>query len=286
MVSSPIQIDSSQAAKGVVMESETAAATVFSFFGADRMIVWPGSERAGPVLSSVTGLQSNQMFISHSNQMGIHKSSVVPIHPTQLSGDIYDMGSTQYNNMNFSANADDPGAKTAVPSKRPVPVSLDKRCRTQYSLHSPGRNGEAISYSWNNSTSDETEDRQVIDVRKKRKMLSNRESARRSRLRKQLHFDALRAQVAHLRAENGQILNKFNIAAQHYAQITEENSQLTSHALELIQKLQRLHHTINAQSHRAFKTMGIETGICSGAHLSTESDTIAQCFIEASDLLS
>lgn len=267
------------------MESETATAAAMSYFGADRLIIRPGSERFDPVLPSLTGLQSTQMLISHSNQMGIHKSSVVPIHPAQFSREIYDRGSTQHDNVNFSGNGNVPELKSAAPTKRSVSVSVDNKCPTQDSLHSPGRNGEAISYSRSNSASDEAEDRQVIEVRKKRRMLSNRESARRSRLRKQLRLDALSAEVAHLRAENGQILNNFNITSQHYAHITEENSLLRSHALELRHKLQSLHQTINAQSHCAFKTMATETGICSAAHLSTESGTIPQFFIESSDLL-
>lgn len=250
------------------------------------MIMRPGSERFGPVSPSLTELQSNQMLASHSNQMSIHQNSVVPIHPAQFSREIYDLDSSQYNNMNFAANLDASGAKTAVPTKKPVRVSVDKRCPTQDSLHSPGGNGEAISHSRSISASDEAEDRQLIDVRKQRRMLSNRESARRSRLRKQHHMEELRAQVAHLRAENGEIVNKINIASEHYAHITEENCLMRSQVMEMSHKLQRLYHTINAQSHGGFKTMGIETGNenCSAAHLSFESGTIAHSFI-SSDLL-
>jgi len=216
--------------------------------------------------------------------MGIHKESTVPIHPAQFSREIYDMGSTQYNNMNSSVNLEAvPGAKTAVPTKKSVPVSVDKRCPTVDSLNYPGGNGEAISHSRSISASDEAEDQLVIDVRKQRRMLSNRESARRSRLRKQHHMDELRSQVAQLRVENEQMLNKFNIASQHYAYITEENCLLRSQTLELSNKLQRLLHAIDAQSQGGFKTMGIENGNCSGAHLSSELGTIAHSV--SSDLL-
>jgi hypothetical protein len=275
MVPFPIQIDSSESYKEAVMESETATVGDFSFFGADRLIIKPGSETFIPCFPSLTDLQSNQMLVSHSNRMDLHKNSVIPIHPAQFSREIYDMGSTQYTNMPFSVNLNTPGAKTGVPTHRSVPVSVDGGCPTQDSLHSPGDNGEAISHFWSNSASDEAEEQQVIDVRKHRRMLSNRESARRSRLRKQQHLDELRAQLDHLKAENEQILEKFNITSQHYAHITEENCLLRSHGLELSHKLQRLQHTLNAQSHADFETMGVETRNCSAAHMSSAYSTIA-----------
>lgn len=96
-----------------------------------------------------------------------------------------------------------------------------------------------------NSSSDD--EQPVVDNRKQRRMLSNRESARRSRLRKQQHLDELRGHVAQLRAQNSQMLNSFNLASQQFAQITEENRQLRSEAMDLSHKLQRLHHTVTSQ---------------------------------------
>ncbi|MCO5550083.1 hypothetical protein L7F22_003562 [Adiantum nelumboides] len=96
-----------------------------------------------------------------------------------------------------------------------------------------------------NSTSDE--DQQVLDDRKQRRMLSNRESARRSRLRKQQHLDELRGHVALLLAQNSQMLNSFNLASQQFAQITEENQKLRTEAMALSHQLQRLHHTLTSQ---------------------------------------
>jgi len=76
------------------MESETATAAAFSFLGADRVIIRPGYEMFVPGLSSLTDLQSGQMLSSHSNQMDLHKFSLIPIHPAQFGREIYDMGST------------------------------------------------------------------------------------------------------------------------------------------------------------------------------------------------
>uniref|UniRef100_A0A0D6R488 BZIP domain-containing protein n=1 Tax=Araucaria cunninghamii TaxID=56994 RepID=A0A0D6R488_ARACU len=90
-----------------------------------------------------------------------------------------------------------------------------------------------------NSGSEE-DPHQMIDVRKQKRMISNRESARRSRMRKQQHLDELRAEAARLRGENSKILTKFNLLQHNYIQLEEENSVLRSHALDLSQKLQSL----------------------------------------------
>ncbi|CAH1450291.1 unnamed protein product [Lactuca virosa] len=44
-----------------------------------------------------------------------------------------------------------------------------------------------------------------MDQRKRRRMISNRESARRSRMRKQKHMDDLMTQLSQLRKENNQV---------------------------------------------------------------------------------
>ncbi|GLJ19677.1 hypothetical protein SUGI_0356410 [Cryptomeria japonica] len=94
-----------------------------------------------------------------------------------------------------------------------------------------------------NSGSEE-DPHQIMDERKQKRMISNRESARRSRLRKQQHLDELRAEAAHLRAENNKILTKFNFISQDYMKLQEENIVLKSHADELSHKLQYLNMAI------------------------------------------
>ncbi|KAI5066441.1 hypothetical protein GOP47_0019065 [Adiantum capillus-veneris] len=100
-----------------------------------------------------------------------------------------------------------------------------------------------------NSASD-AEDQQIdIHRRRQRRMLSNRESARRSRLRKQQHLDELRAHVTHLRAQNRQILSDFSAAFRKYGQIAEENRMLHSEAQNLHSQLQGLHAFLISNNH-------------------------------------
>lgn len=97
------------------------------------------------------------------------------------------------------------------------------------------------------SASDEAEEQEqhiIIDERRQRRMLSNRESARRSRMRKQKHLDELRAQVAHMRAENRQILSSFDILNQRYSRVLEENRLLKTQTMELSQQLHQLQQAI------------------------------------------
>ncbi|KAH0888292.1 hypothetical protein HID58_050721 [Brassica napus] len=90
--------------------------------------------------------------------------------------------------------------------------------------------------SHNSTTSDEaTEDVFVINERKQRRMVSNRESARRSRMRKQRHLDELLSQVAWLRSENHQILDKLNKASDSNDLVLQENVILKEENLELRQ---------------------------------------------------
>ncbi|KAF2312282.1 hypothetical protein GH714_032135 [Hevea brasiliensis] len=91
----------------------------------------------------------------------------------------------------------------------------------------------------NNSTSDEADEQQLslINERKQRRMISNRESARRSRMRKQKHLDELWSQVVWLRNENHQLIDKLNHVSECHDRVLEENAQLKEEASELRQML-------------------------------------------------
>ncbi|CAL9771112.1 unnamed protein product [Musa acuminata subsp. burmannicoides] len=80
----------------------------------------------------------------------------------------------------------------------------------------------------------------LMNQRKQKRMLSNRESARRSRMRKQKHLDDLTAQVSQLRKENGQILTALSVTTQHYVGVEAENSVLRAQTMELTATLQSL----------------------------------------------
>ncbi|MFS7947913.1 putative transcription factor bZIP family [Helianthus anomalus] len=78
------------------------------------------------------------------------------------------------------------------------------------------------------STSDEADEQQLslINERKRRRMISNRESARRSRMRKQKHLDELWSLVVWLRSENQQLVDKLNSFSETHNKVVQENTQL------------------------------------------------------------
>ncbi|CAI9763745.1 unnamed protein product [Fraxinus pennsylvanica] len=86
---------------------------------------------------------------------------------------------------------------------------------------------------------------QSMDQRKRKRMQSNRESARRSRLRKQKHLDDMMAKVTELKDENNLILTRINVTTQHYMNVEAENSVLSAQMMELSQRLQSLNEILN-----------------------------------------
>ncbi|KAH6803062.1 basic leucine-zipper 42 [Perilla frutescens var. frutescens] len=96
--------------------------------------------------------------------------------------------------------------------------------------------------SSNSTTSDEADEQNmmIINERKQRRMISNRESARRSRMRKQRHLDELWSQVVCLRHENHQLIDKLNNASESQDRLLHENAQLKEEASELRQMLNHM----------------------------------------------
>ncbi|XP_071695495.1 basic leucine zipper 43-like [Rutidosis leptorrhynchoides] len=87
----------------------------------------------------------------------------------------------------------------------------------------------------NSSTSDEAEENHmsIINERKKRRMVSNRESARRSRMRKQRQLDELCTQVLRLGNENHGLINELNQFLETHVQMVQENDRLKKEIIEL-----------------------------------------------------
>ncbi|KAE8654700.1 hypothetical protein F3Y22_tig00117047pilonHSYRG00039 [Hibiscus syriacus] len=121
----------------------------------------------------------------------------------------------------------------------------------------------------NNSTSDEAEEHQVniIDERRQRRMISNRESARRSRMRKQKHLDELWSQVIRLRNENHSLIDKLNHISEFHDRVVQENARLKEEASDLRQML----FDVKIDSPYSLSFRELEDIPCNTAHLKAES---------------
>ncbi|TKY57684.1 Ocs element-binding factor 1 [Spatholobus suberectus] len=103
----------------------------------------------------------------------------------------------------------------------------------------------SMSTKFIHSSGSEEDLRVLMEQRKKKRKQSNRESAKRSRMRKQKHLDDLIAQVERLKRENSLILTKVNITTLHYHKVEAENCILRAQKCELTQSLQSLNDIID-----------------------------------------
>ncbi|TYI99691.1 hypothetical protein E1A91_A13G034600v1 [Gossypium mustelinum] len=84
----------------------------------------------------------------------------------------------------------------------------------------------------------------LMEERKRKRKVSNRESARRSRMRKKKHLDDLTAELTQLREDNHQIIMSLNITMQRYLHVEAENSVLRAQTNELSGRLESLEDII------------------------------------------
>lgn len=106
--------------------------------------------------------------------------------------------------------------------------------------YSSSSNGQDLMTS-NNSTSDEDHQQSmIVDERKQRRMISNRESARRSRMRKQRHLDELWSQVIRLRTDNHCLIDKLNRVSESHELALKENAKLKEETSDLRQLISEI----------------------------------------------
>ncbi|XP_057496952.1 bZIP transcription factor 11-like [Actinidia eriantha] len=88
-------------------------------------------------------------------------------------------------------------------------------------------------------------EKDLLQQRKRKRMISNRESARRSRMKKQKQLDDLTAQLAHFRSEKNQIVSGINVITQLCLNMESENLILSAQVAELSNRLESLNEIIS-----------------------------------------
>ncbi|KAM7481778.1 hypothetical protein LguiB_006361 [Lonicera macranthoides] len=80
----------------------------------------------------------------------------------------------------------------------------------------------------------------MMDEKKRKRMISNRESARRSRMKKQKLVQNMAEEINRLQMANKDIVNKIDSTAQVYMMYKAENDVLRAQEMELAERLRSL----------------------------------------------
>ncbi|CAA7039300.1 unnamed protein product [Microthlaspi erraticum] len=156
--------------------------------------------------------------------------------PAELTGYFQYLSPEKYNNQTPSMEAEYFNMPSSPTSSSSF-YYLNGLINNNYSSSS---NGQDLITS-NNSTSDEDHQQSmIIDERKQRRMISNRESARRSRMRKQRHLDELWSQVIRLRTDNHCLIDKLNRVSQSHELALKENAKLKEETSDLRQLISEI----------------------------------------------
>ncbi|CAA3016652.1 bZIP transcription factor 11-like [Olea europaea subsp. europaea] len=110
-------------------------------------------------------------------------------------------------------------------------------------MASPSGNSSGSIQIQNSGSEENLQD--LIDQRKRKRMESNRESARRSRMKKQKYLDDLTAQIVLLRYKNSHILTSLNLTTQDNIKMEAENLVIKAQIMELSQRLQSLNDILS-----------------------------------------
>ncbi|GAA0169302.1 hypothetical protein LIER_23820 [Lithospermum erythrorhizon] len=76
-----------------------------------------------------------------------------------------------------------------------------------------------------------------FEERKRRRMISNRESARRSRWRKKRQLEDLTNEANRLKVQNRELKNRLSLISYEYFMVQRDSSRLFAESIELKQKL-------------------------------------------------
>ncbi|KAK8918479.1 Light-inducible protein CPRF2 [Platanthera zijinensis] len=133
------------------------------------------------------------------------------------------------------------GIGTSVVSSMPL---LQNSCGVQGRAATSGSSREQSDDDDLDGEAETGENMDPSDAKRFRRMLSNRESARRSRRRKQAHLNELETQVSQLRIENSSLVNRLTDINQKYNEAAVDNRILKADVETLRAKVKMAENTV------------------------------------------
>ncbi|KAL6545097.1 hypothetical protein OROHE_010004 [Orobanche hederae] len=179
----------------------------------------------------------------------------------------------------FKAQDKDPGGPVSVP----LIHASSRKSSAQVKSTTSGSSGDQSDDDEAEGENESTQNMDPSDAKRMRRdehqiqsanwMLSNRESARRSRRRKQAHLTELETQVSQLRVENSSLLERFTDISQKYNEAAVDNRVLKADVETLRAKVKMAEETVKRvtglnplfQAMSEISTMGLPsfaTGHC------------------------
>ncbi|CAK7340967.1 unnamed protein product [Dovyalis caffra] len=122
--------------------------------------------------------------------------------------------------------------------------SMLRKCAGTVKTTTSGSSRELSDDDENEAETELTENMHPADAKRVRRMLSNRESARRSRRRKQAHLTELETQVSQLRVENSSLLKRLTDISQKYNESAVDNRVLKADVETLRAKVKMTEETV------------------------------------------
>ncbi|XP_062202588.1 light-inducible protein CPRF2-like isoform X1 [Phragmites australis] len=136
----------------------------------------------------------------------------------------------------------------------------------------PANSGTSREQSDDDGNLEENSD--PANAKKMRRMLSNRESARRSRNRKQAHLNDLESQVSSLTADNASLLKRLADMTQKYKDSTLENR-------NLIVDVETMRRKVNIAEEAVRRVTGITLLLSTTSNLPASCMPLTSCMSEA-----
>ncbi|KAI3445269.1 hypothetical protein Pfo_001976 [Paulownia fortunei] len=125
-----------------------------------------------------------------------------------------------------------------------VPLLPAMSKKSQVKSTTSGSSGEQSDDDEVEGENEATQNMDPADAKRMRRMLSNRESARRSRRRKQAHLTELETQVAQLRVENSSLLKRLTDISHKYNEAAVDNRVLKADVETLRAKVKMAEETV------------------------------------------